>query len=137
MFLTPDDLKTHLREEHAELISRADETIITAALSGAIAEAKGYLTAYDTEAIFSAAGDVRDPLLLIFCKDIAVYHLINLCAAGNYYERRQQRYERAVAWLKGVQKGDVVPDLPKKAAGEDAPSGPFHFSSNPKRITHF
>ncbi|WP_294596283.1 phage protein Gp36 family protein [uncultured Rikenella sp.] len=137
MFLTPDDLRTHLREEHAELISRADETIITAALSGAIAEARGYLTAYDTETIFAATGEARDPLLLIFCKDIAVYHLINLCAAGNYYDRRQARYERAVAWLRGVQKGEIVPDLPKKNPDEGVSSGPFYFSSNPKRTTHF
>lgn len=138
MFIEIDDLKTHLREEHATLISRADETILTAAISGAIAEAKGYLSAYDTEAIFSATGDARESLLLIFCKDIAVYHLINLCAAGNYYERREKRYEQAVAWLKGVQKGDVVPNLPKRKA-EDGSNvgGPFYLSSNPKRTTHF
>lgn len=137
MFLTVEDLKTHLREEHTELISRADETIVTAALSGAIAEAKGYLTGYDTEAIFSAVGDDRDPLLLIFCKDIAVYHLINLCAVGNYYERREKRYEQALAWLKGVQKGDIVPDLPRKQTEEGESAGPFYLSSNKKRITHF
>lgn len=137
MFLTPEDLKTHLREEHTELISRADETIITATLSGAIAEARGYLTAYDVETIFTASGEDRDPLLLIFCKDIAVYHLINLCAAGNYYERRERRYEQAIAWFKGVQRGEIVPDLPKKSPEEGTSSGPFYFSSNPKRTTHF
>lgn len=137
MFLTPDDLKTHLRDEHAELISRADATIITAALTGAVAEAKGYLTSYDTDAIFAASGDARDPLLLIFCKDIAVYHLINLCAAGTYYERKEKRYEQAVAWLKGVQRGEIVPDLPKKPAVEGTQPGPFYFSSNTKRTTHF
>ncbi len=137
MFLTPEDLKTHLRDEHTELISRADETIVTASLSGAVAEARGYLTAYDTEVVFSAVGDERDPLLLIFCKDIAVYHLINLCAAGSCYERRERRYEQALAWLKGVQRGEIVPDLPKKSTEESASSGPFYFSSNPKRTTHF
>ena len=136
MWLNPAELTTHLRNEQLSAIARDDETIITAAIDGAIAEAKGYLAAFDTEQIFSTSGPQRHQLLLIFIKDIAVYHFINLCNVGTQYEIRKLRYERAVDWLKDVQKGMARPDLPAK---ED-PQGnltPVKYGSNPKRTQHF
>lgn len=138
MFLTKEELSSHLRGEHQELITRGDDTLVTAAIDGAIAEARGYLTLYDTDQVFTAEGEVRNNLLLIFIKDIAVYHLINMTAPGVHYERREGRYKRAVEWLKAVQKGDVSPDLPRKQdeAGKDK-NGLVYHSSNPKRAQHF
>jgi len=42
-FLTKNELKTHLYEENVDVISRNDETILTAAIDAAVQEAKGYL----------------------------------------------------------------------------------------------
>ncbi|MDR2765323.1 MAG: DUF1320 domain-containing protein, partial [Tannerella sp.] len=112
MFISTDELKTHLYGENIQAISGSDETILAAALDGAVQEAKGYLAAYDRDAIFGASGTDRNALLLIFIKDIAVWHYINLCNAGVELRLRQDRYERAVAWLRAVQKGEVTPDLP-------------------------
>jgi len=69
-FLTIQELNTHLHDEQVETITRGDETIAQAAIDAAIAEAKGYLTRFDCTRVFSASGNKRNQLLLIFVKDI-------------------------------------------------------------------
>ena len=136
MFLTVDELSTHLYAENIDEITQGDETIAVAAIDTAVSEAKGYLSAYDIVAIFSATGSNRNPLLLTFLKDIAAWHLINLCNAGSDLKLRQDRYERAIAWLRGVQKGEISPDLQKAETSDEKP-GTITFGSNPKRNNHF
>lgn len=139
-FITPEELKTHLYKEHVDVISREDNTIITAAIDAAVQEAWGYLGSYDREKIFSAKGEERNSLLLIFVKDIAVWHFINLCNAGTDLELRQNRYERAISWLRQVQKGEVTPFLPvidNDGDGKPDTAGQYLFGSNPKRSQHF
>jgi len=135
MFVTTDEIKTHLGAELVDVISIGDETLLTAAIDGAQAEAKGYLTAYDVDAIFTATGSNRNALLLIFVKDIAVWHFINICNAGTSLEFRRSRYNSAIDWLKAVQKGNVTPDFPvkKDEAGNVTNETPFKIGSNPKR----
>lgn len=137
MFLTTEELKTHLYSENVNIISRDDDTILTAAVDGAIAEAKGYLAAYDREEIFSTTGTRRNALLLIFVKDIAVWHFINLCNAGTEIDLRRHRYDRAIDWLKSVQRGDVSPDLPIQEDQDGPVGGIIKFGSNPKRNQHY
>ena len=133
-FLSITELKTHLYNENVEVISRNDNTIVQAAIDAAIAEAKSYLKAYDTAAVFAATVSSRNALLLTFVKDIATWHFLVLCNAGVELELRQDRYERAIAWLKAVQKGDVAADLP---TDQTTPAGVIKFGSNPKRDQHF
>lgn len=119
MFLTIQELSSHLRIENVYAIIRNDETIALAAIDGAIAEAKGYLTRYDVDALFGATGDNRHKLLLIFVKDIAAWHLINIVNPNIDLKLRKERYERAIAWLKDVQAGIVQPDFPVVAESTD------------------
>jgi phage gp36-like protein len=135
MYIAAEELNTHLNDESIEAISGDDETIITAAIDGAIAEVKGYLHNYDRTAIFQATGDDRNALLVIFAKDIAVWHYIALANAGIEYAKREKRYNAAVAWLKGVQAGEIVPDLPKPAPVEGQAGG-YSWGSNPQRDNH-
>lgn len=137
-FLTSEELKTHLYAENINVISRDDETILQAAIDAACQEAKSYLAAYNTTEIFADSGPDRNALLLIFIKDIAVWHFINLCNAGTELQLRQDRYERAIDWLKAVQRGDVSPDLPKviDESGLEK-NGIITFGSNPKKEQHF
>ena len=133
-YITTDELNTHLHLENLQVISRGDDAIAAAAIDGAVEEARGYLGDYDTAAIFGATGEQRHALLLIWVKDIAVWHFINLCNAGVEMELRKNRYERAISWLKGVQKGDITPGLPVK---ENSSSTLIMTHSNPKRTQHF
>ncbi len=139
-FLTVHELETHLYKESVSVIARNDDTILTAAVDAAIAEAYCYLGAYDREAIFAAEGAARNALLLTFVKDIAVWHFINLSNAGCDLELRQNRYDRAVAWLRQVQKGEAKPALPvvdDDGDGKSDAAGEYIYGSNPKRNQHF
>jgi phage gp36-like protein len=136
MYLTADEIYTHLYEETIKAISGDDERSLLMAIKGAIKEAKGYLHAYDTTAEFAKTGDDRDDLLLIWLKDIAVWHYINIARPSVDIDVRERRYNAAIAWLKGVQKGDIVPDFPRPVDPEtniETNSTGILIGSNPKR----
>jgi phage gp36-like protein len=134
MFLSNEEMHTHLYDESVSAISQGDETIMTAAIDAALQETKSYLSAYDKDIIFSATGGERNGLLLVFVKDIAAWHFLVLCNAGVELKLRQDRYERAINWLKAVQKGDITPDLPLK---ETTGLGIIKYGSNIQRGQHF
>ncbi len=139
-FITPKELETHLYKESIDTISREDDTILTAAIDAAIEEAYGYLGNYDRKAIFGSTGSQRNALLLIFVKDLAVWHFVNLCNAGCDLELREKRYDRAISWLRQVQKGDTTTHLPiidEDGDGKPDTAGEFIYGSNPKRNQHF
>ena len=87
---------------------------------------RSYLNkAYDCDAIFSATGTARHALILMFAIDITVYHIF--CQHNPYKiaKIRQDRYDRAIEWLKGVMKGDITIDgaplLPAEELGDNSP----------------
>jgi phage gp36-like protein len=135
MYITKEELKTHLYDEILTAISGEDDTLVTAAIDGAVAEAKGYLHKWDRDAEFAKTGETRNALLVIFVKDIAVWHFINLANPGCDLKTRQDRYKSAVQWLKDVQAGLIVPDLPELDPVEGE-AGSFAWGSNPKRENH-
>lgn len=111
-YLTKEEIGTHLYAGVTTEINRGDDTIINDAIAAAIAEARGYLTAYDMTAIFAATGDDRNPILLLYIKDIAVWHYIQLSNPGVEMELRLKRYEQAIKFLEKVQSGKTNPSLP-------------------------
>lgn len=135
MYISTDELNSHLRDETKQAIEGASTTLLTMAIKGAEKEAKGYLHKYDIDAIWEKTGDERDDLLMIWLKDIAVWHYINIANPGVDFAVRERRYNAAIAWLKGVQKGDIVPDfpVPLDEDGEEENTTPFLIGSNPKR----
>lgn len=135
MYITPEEITTHLGAEQIEAISDGDTTMLQAAIDAAIVEAKSYLSAFDVTAEFAKTGTARNPLLIIFIKDIAVWHFVNICNVNTSLELRQDRYERAVAWLKAVQKGELTPDLAALPAADQ--TGTIIANSNQKRNNHF
>lgn len=137
MYITPAEITTHLGAEQIEAISDGDETMLQAAIDGAMVEVKSYLQAYDMDAELAKTGTARNAILIIFMKDVAVWHFINNCNVNTNYEKREKRYDRAISWLVGVQKGSVTPNLELKtdALGE-ANNLPYKVTSNPKRNNH-
>jgi len=136
MFLSADEIYTHLFPETISAISGTDERLLLAAITGAISETKGYLSAFDIAAIFAKTGEERDALLLIWLKDIAVWHYIAIARPAVDYEVRETRYKAAIAWLKGVQKGDIVPPdfhIKTNPDGSEENTSGMLFGSNPKR----
>ena len=139
-FITREDYPSSIRTEFLDRVIREDENILEIVENQAVAEMKGYLSArYDCDDAFSKTGDGRNDLLLMFAKDIAVYHLCSI-REGLMTQTRIDRYERAVEWLKGVQKGEVTVDglaRVKEEAGSGSSSSEFQMRSDRKRINHF
>jgi phage gp36-like protein len=133
MFLDTTELKTHLYDEQVGEIIRGDAAIAPAAIDAAVMEMQGYLTAYDIAAIFNATGIDRNPLILLFCKDIAVWHLITLAVPDVEYRLREERYKRAIQWLRDVQQRKNLPALPVVANATNATEGLLTWGSNKKR----
>ena len=88
-----------------------DPQIVEICEDRAIAEMRSYLNKkYDCNTIFDARGADRHALVLMFAIDIAIFHIF--CQHNPYKmsKIRQDRYDRAVEWLKGVMRGDVTID---------------------------
>lgn len=115
-------LDSLLRKESASY----DPQIIEICEDRAVAEMRSYMNkTYDCNTIFSATGDNRHALILMFAIDITVYHIF--CQHNPYKiaKIRQDRYDRAVEWLKGVMKGDITIDgaplLPEEDLSDNSP----------------
>ncbi len=135
-FLTPEELSTHLYADVMHAISNNDNTNVQTAINAATAEAQGYMSRYDAVTILGKAGDERDPILLMYLKDMAVWHLIALGNPGIEMELRENRYNSAIGWLTKIQAGKVVPSgwpLNEPAAEQSY----FQYGSNPRRSNHY
>jgi hypothetical protein len=79
-------------------------------------------------------------LLVMYAKDIALWHFIQLANPNIDLAFRQSRYELAINWLEKVQKGKASPTFPYPASqtGDNAPGNNYiKIGSNSKRSHHF
>lgn len=120
-FLTDQDYDASVHREILDAVTRDDATLIKICEDRAVKDMRNYLHLhYDCDAIFSAKGDNRDPMLVMFCVDITIYHLFTMHNPRNMSKIREDRYNRAIAWLKAVGRGnDVAEGLPERADKED------------------
>lgn len=115
-FIDIGDYDASIHREILDALLRAgsdeyDPQIVEICEDRAVAEMRSYMNkTYDCDAIFSARGANRHPLVLMFALDIAIYHIF--CQHNPYKmsKIRQDRYDRAVEWLKGVMAGDITID---------------------------
>jgi len=136
-YVTADEITTHLGAVQIEVISDGDDTALEFAIDAAVKEAKGYLTGFDMQTELAKTDTERNSLLMLFIKDIAVWHFVNICNVNTDMQLRENRYNRAVAWLKEVQKGNVIPDLTIKLNESGVNDNlPYLVTSNPKRTNH-
>jgi phage gp36-like protein len=141
-FLTIPELSSHLYGEVVSEISRADNDLPQAAIDAAIAEASSYLTAYDVTTLFAQEGAGRNAIILLYCKDIAVWHYIQLANPGVEMELRELRYNNAIRFLKDIQSGKANPSLPtvdpeEAGSGTGSNSSFLSYGSNPKRDNYY
>nr|DAQ26638.1 MAG TPA: head to tail adaptor [Caudoviricetes sp.] len=123
-----------------DVISHGDDAAMMSAIDAAIEEVQGYLTKYDTGKIFAARGKERNPILLLFVKDIAAWHFCNICNAGVDIEMREKRYDRAIEWLRNNQnrQNPNLPAAPERPGQQECRHcGEIAFGSNRKRDNHF
>ena len=132
MFINKADYQVVIGETGLKVISQSSPENIANAELEAIEEISSYLRpVYDTETIFSAEGDSRNKLIVMYTVDIVLYHLVASQPQRIGYEIRKERYDRAIKWLEGVQSGRIIPDLPLTGTTDDPPIS-TSFRSAPK-----
>jgi phage gp36-like protein len=136
-FLDITDYNASIHAEILTAITRDDNAAVELAEDMAIEDMKGYMgQLYDCDAIFSATGEARNKLVMMFAIDITLYHLHSANNPQRFSQTRKDRYDRAISWLQMVQSGKVVPNgLPLKQDSSGTPISTFSITSNRKRGT--
>ena len=138
-FINPEDYDASIHREILDALTREDDSLLEVCEDQAVAEMRGYLSArFDCDRIFSATGEQRHPLVLMFAKDITLYHVFCVHNPQKISKIRIDRYSRSLEWLKGVAKYEIsVEGLPLKDSEESWKASPFQMRSNPKRNTRY
>jgi hypothetical protein len=130
-FLATADYGLQIRDEIRGLLTDGNDTLLTAAAWAAQVEMESYLRGrFDVDAIFNALGpspavpangdtsavparaDARNPQIVMYLVDMALYHLHSRQNPRNVPQIRQDRYEQVISWLKMVRKGELSAGLP-------------------------
>lgn len=135
-FITINDYDATIHREILDALLRTDSDtydpqIIEVCEDRAIAEMRSHMAAtYDCDAIFSATSDQRHPLVLMFAIDIAVYHIFCIHNPYKISKVRENRYNRAIDWLKGIKSGDIAVDgAPRLPESEQADNSPWQIQA--------
>lgn len=132
-FLSEADYGDAIRDNYLDDLIESDDAILNSCELKAIQFMKGYLNArYDVDAIFSATGDDRNPVIVMYAVDICLYYVHRRIAYKDVPEWRKERYNDAKDWLEKVNKQEINdPTLPKITDSIDR--NYVRFGSNPKR----
>lgn len=135
MFITEEDYKVVIGDAALKVISQVSPDNRANAEAEAQEEIAGYLRPkYDCTALFDAAGEQRNRLVVMYCCDIALYHMSASLPQKMGSEIREERYKRAIKWLEGVQAGKIVPDLPVVLDEDGQPlTGTFSYGCQKKQ----
>lgn len=135
-FITINDYDATIHREILDALLRTDSDtydpqIIEVCEDRAVAEMRSHMAAtYDCDAIFSATADQRHPLVLMFAIDIAVYHIFCIHNPYKISKVRENRYNRAIDWLKGIRSGDIAVDgAPRLPESEQADNSPWQIQA--------
>jgi phage gp36-like protein len=151
MFVEVEEMKSVMYKYQMDEITEADDSLVMIAIQAATDQVKSYLRPgnkkrwqdgrplYDVGTVFGKSKptngepDERNVLLLEMVKNVAEWYILRLSNVDIMFEHVKDRYDRAIDWLKQVQSGDVLLDLPviaDNAIGED--KQPFRFGSRIK-----
>jgi phage gp36-like protein len=134
-FIQQQDFTSHIREHRLDQVTNLEDEHIDNAEARAIGFIKSHISnRYDCEAIFEATGNDRDPVIMGYTIDIALYYLWRLVAPRKVPTYVKEAYDDAKEWLLGVQAGEITPDGLPTTTNEIA--GTIKWGSNPKRSNH-
>lgn len=138
-YINPEDYDASIHREILDALIREDETLLEVCEDQAISEMRGYLSSrFDCDKIFSATGSERHPLVLMYAKDITLYHVFCIHNPQKISKIRIDRYERSLEWLKGVSKFEIsVEGLPELDASVTKQNSAFQMRSYHRRNTRY
>lgn len=115
-FLCDTDYSDQIRDEILNLMEdeTGDNPNLRQAEEKAVAQMKMRLSGrYDIEKIFAVDTTDRNAFIVMTAIDITLYHLWSR-ERGKMPDIRNERYQDAIDWLKGVAGGTEICDLPLK-----------------------
>lgn len=138
-FITLDDYDASIHREILDALVRNDEAIIEIIEDRAISEMRSFLSSrYDCDKLFDAAGEKRNRLVLMMALDMAIYHVFCIHNPQKLSQMRKDRYDRAMAWLKEVNRGRATIDgAPLLSDDVLAENSRFLSIGNRKRVNHY
>ncbi|WP_233550424.1 phage protein Gp36 family protein [Bacteroides sp. OF04-15BH] len=123
MFITEEDY-IQVSSDALKIIQQANEANRLRAERRATERITSYLGGrYDMEQAFAAEGESRNDDLVGLMADLALYFMVLSLPQKMGYEVRKEQYEKAVAYLKEVQSGKVVMNLPAHSESEEDNTG--------------
>lgn len=146
MYLRDDDYKPVCSPAELQVLQQSSTENREQAERTAIEEVASYLRSrYDVGYIFAQRGAERNAHLVTIVANITLYYLSKHLPARMTQDTRNELYDRAIEWLKAVQRGAVTPMLPTysdtaklkgESIGNNADSG-FIYGSIPKQTHHW
>lgn len=120
MFITEEDY-IQVSSDALKIIQQSNEANRLRAERRATERITSYLGGrYDMKQAFAAEGEARNSDLVGLMADLALYFMVLSLPQKMGYEVRKEQYEKAVAYLKEVQSGKVVMNLPElQPTGEE------------------
>ena len=110
-FLAKTDYRFSISISVLNALTGSDDTIVDEFSAEAVEEMKSYLnTRYDVTAIFNATGTNRNKTIMMYCKDISLYHLYSISTMVAIPDVRVNRYKKALQWLEEVNEQKINPD---------------------------
>ena len=110
-FLAKTDYRFSISISVLNALTGSDDTIVDEFAAEAVEEMKSYLgMRYDVATIFNATGSSRNKTIMMYCKDIALYHLYSISTMVAIPEVRVNRYSKALKWLEEVNEQKINPD---------------------------
>jgi phage gp36-like protein len=132
-FLTSDDYGAQIRQEQLDIVlsSAPANALLQAELFAQELIESHLRQRYDVAEIFAATGEARSNIIITYAVDIALYTVHSRHGRVAMPEKRLDRYDQAISWLKAVAAGKVSANLPALPVAT-AP-GRFKWGSEPKQ----
>lgn len=135
-FIELKDYDASIHSEILQAVIRNDKKLVETCQNRAIQEMRGYMSGrYDCDAIFSACGKNRIDLVVMYCIDIAIYHLFSIHNPQKISQIRKDRFQEAKTWLEGVRDGIINIEGAPLLENRTQDACPYQMKSNPKRVT--
>ena len=140
MFLVKEDFYSQVRQLRFEQMTEDLAPVYNAAITEAVAVVSNYLFyQFDTTTIFQQTGSNRNTLVLVWCKNVAIYILHNRLPNAMIPPVVDKNYDDTLKMLKDISTGKITPDLPKRTYDSDGDGTPdadttiFRYGFTPKR----
>ena len=133
IFITEEDFSPSIKADNLTAIIESSPDILDIVELWAIEKITAYLfQLYDTEAIFSATGTDRNPLIVSMACKIMLHELYGRLPKVKIPDYRQGQYDETITFLEGLRDAKNALPLPKKII-DAAPATQVRWGSQPPR----